>query len=229
MLGLRGRKVSDERGDTIIEVLFALAVLGAVIAITINLMNSGFATMMSSMDRTNTQAIMNGQAALLRAARDKYIEGDTAAWDTIRTTYVNTLAAKPGACGATDPAAVRFYMNPSAAKPWMPVDRSSFPVLRIATYPRPGDGMWIEAYKVDPDGAGTQPNYYDFYIKACWRGYGDNSVKQEAKMVVRLYDSGGVAFSDTVVSPQVASNFRSSNVFVATLNQQRSLIGRVGR
>lgn len=227
MLSPQNQRTSNERGDTIIEVLFALAVLGAVIAITINLMNSGFATMMSSMDRTNTQAIMNGQASLLRAARDKYIEGDTAAWNEIRTTYVNTAPAKQGACGTGDPASVRFYMNPSAPKPWMPVDRSSFPVLRITTYPRPGDGMWIEAYKVDPDGAGTQPNYYDFYIKACWRGYGDNQVKQEAKMVVRLYDSGGIVFHEAPTSPSVASTFSSTNTFSALVNQQKLLKGRV--
>lgn len=190
MLG-RAQAKEGQRGDTIIEVLFAMTILAMVVTITINLMNNGFASMMSSMDRTNVQAIMNGQAALLRASRDKAVEGDTAGWNAIKNSvtapplgYSNI--GTPAVSGCT-PAGKRFYFDPGAAEPWEPVDRTGSPTKRAGTYPVAGDGIWIEAYKIDPDGVGTQPNYYDFYIKSCWRGYGSN-IDQEAKVIVRLYE-----------------------------------------
>jgi len=185
----------SEQGDTIVEVLLAMSVLATVLTICISLMNYGFSLALQSMDRTNTQALMNGQAALLRVARDKYVSGeDTAGWQAIiSSTYiVGTVAPtyQPNAsgCSAT---AKRFYLQPQPSlgdpKPWEPVNAATLPTMRTGTYPAVGDGMWIQAYRIDPDGStGSQPYYYDFYIKSCWYTPG-SKVKQEAKTIVRLY------------------------------------------
>lgn len=182
------RKRSREQGDTIIEVLLAMTVLATVLTICISLMNYGLSLALSSMDRTNVQALMNGQAALLRVARDRAQEGDPN-WTEITTDYANTppVTGEPNsrACIGTQ-ATNRFYLDPEDPTPWEPKAASS--VKRTGSYPTVGDGMWIEAYKIDPDGAGPLSARYDFYIKSCWSTSGSN-VDQEAETVVRLYES----------------------------------------
>lgn len=195
------RTGDDQRGDTIVEVLFAMSVLAAVITITISLMNAGFAGVMASMDRTNVQALMNGQASLLRASRDRYAQGDTTAgWSTIIAPaisggYVNTVVPITDACKPTaQQGPRRFYLNPSAATPWVPVDRSTSPTKRVGTLPSSSDGMWVEVYKKSPP---SGPAYYDFYIKSCWTGYGSKA-EQQTRIVVRLYDvPAGVAMKSS--------------------------------
>jgi hypothetical protein len=61
------------RGDTIIEVMFAIAVFSLVAVISINLMNSGISTTESSIEQTLARAEIDAQAAALRFIHNGYI------------------------------------------------------------------------------------------------------------------------------------------------------------
>lgn len=194
-----------EQGDTLIEVLVAIAILGAIIAISYTVMSRGFASAQNALDRTNTQAIMNGQAAMLRAAQAAAMRSDdpavTKAWADIKAKVpTNTLeyaAAPPansGQIGAINASGCissftpgasnrHFFMDPTSAQ----VSTNTVNTTRVGTVPKAGDGIWIEGHTYT-SGSPNQ-NVYVFYIKACWNPvYGEGSdVKSEAKTVVRLY------------------------------------------
>jgi len=65
-LGLR-------RGDTIIEVMFAIALFSMVAIISINLMNSGISVTESSLEQTLARAEISAQAEALRFLHNAYI------------------------------------------------------------------------------------------------------------------------------------------------------------
>lgn len=198
-----------ERGDTIIEVLLAIAILGALIAVSYGVMVRGYATGQNSLDRTNTQALMNGQANMLRAAHSRYInaatESDKQYWNTIKTSFVTasdvtTLAAeKQDGCKTAAASDKLFYFNidnpdspgvVGALQPQklIPVATPTPDLVRKVTYPKVGDGLWIEAYQQDKNGAMTLP-LYTFYIKSCSRpAYDDGSEALRSNVViVRFY------------------------------------------
>lgn len=193
---------SDQRGDTLIEVLLAIAVLGAIVTISLSVMNRGFGIAQNSLDRSNTQAIINGQAAILRSIHNR---GDTELWlevlkrvaaspaDYVTTSGVASRNGIPGAdgcsSGVTAPEKALFYFDSTSDTPLTPV--SYYPLetfqanylKRRGTTPAAGNGIWIEGYKEYSD-----KDFYVFYIKSCWDSvYGSSSVPNQSKTVVRLY------------------------------------------
>lgn len=188
---------SDRRqsGDTLIEVLVAIAVLGAIITIAYGVMNQGFATAQNSLDRTNAQNVMNGQAALLRAAHKRASNGNPAYWNAIVSRLQSGAQVADGC--ASGARANLFFLNPDTAyNPAAPATSgplapqlypTTVPLVRQGTVARPGDGMWIELYR---EGAAADGYTYTFYIKSCWDAtFGDgSSVQRQAKTIVRLYE-----------------------------------------
>ena len=61
------------RGDTIIEVMFSIAVFTLVSVISINLMNSGLTTTQSSLEQTAARSEISSQAAALRFIHNGYV------------------------------------------------------------------------------------------------------------------------------------------------------------
>ena len=190
-----------QRGDTIIEVLVAMTVLSLVVVTCYSIMTRGIAHVQISLERTTTQAMLAGEAAILRDAFRRYAQTSDPAnssedddWDTITSPgYVNELVENvsipaDSANGCSVPGVDRFYFDPlDETNPRQPKKHiSPLQTVRAGTIPKYGDGMWIEGYKVEP--LGPAKPYYDFYIKACWDSpYG--GVRQALLTTVRLYDT----------------------------------------
>jgi type II secretory pathway pseudopilin PulG len=182
-----------EQGDTLIEVLLGIAILSMIMVSSIVFMTKGQAIAFNALERSQVQALMSQQSAMLSYLRDAYSDAITsgqspqagtaaAVWETITTTYStspNTDICTPN----TDPnqAPNSFYLTYNPAPATNPVTLASFSGGSATTGAVPGQGMWIEAQHVN----GSQP-YIDFFIKACWQPNGIGAA-QEAKNVVRLY------------------------------------------
>ena len=80
--------MSLKRGDTIIEVLFALSVFSLVAILSLNLMNNGVVTAQASLETTMVRNEVNTQAEALRFIHDTVTAGSSdeayqKAWDEI--------------------------------------------------------------------------------------------------------------------------------------------------
>jgi len=186
--------MKNQRGDTIVEVLIATAILAMAVVGGLGIMNLGFGVIMNSIERTQVQAQLNSQIALIQYARDTYVRADRQPtnggayiWNRILTTYART-AKNNNVCTtngspATSGSSPAFYINDNdatvSADP-LPNAALSGTISAATGMPSPGQGIWVEA--VRPAGQ----NFVDFYVKACWRPI-SGSVNQESRSVMRLY------------------------------------------
>lgn len=184
----------QERGDTLIEVLVAIATLAVVVVGAFSLMSRGVSQMYDSMERSQVRMLLNSQIDALTYARDEYTrslqpsltgistESDAAAqevWDDVQTN-VTSLTTAPSLDGCSDAdAANAFWIDTSGL---LLLKKTGFKALSDG-FPAPGSGIWIQ--KIDHSG-GSIP-YKDFYVRACWTPTG-SSVTQVISTVVRLYD-----------------------------------------
>jgi len=188
----------SERGDTLVEVLLATAILAFLVAACAVIMNSGLASVQTALERTQVQAAMQGQASILRALRDaalkEFSEEAKVQWSTVMSYATSkNSTAETAVCTVGGYSGTRFHFSDSSTtetSSWLrPQALSAItnPDQAVPSgseiLPTPGDGLWIEAYR-GMEG-GTVP-YYDFYIKSCWENIGSGP-KQELKTVVRLY------------------------------------------
>ncbi|MGB3023984.1 MAG: prepilin-type N-terminal cleavage/methylation domain-containing protein [Candidatus Saccharimonadales bacterium] len=200
------RRLKNQRGDTLIEVLMGMSILGIVVITTMAMMNSGIRSAQNSLERTQVRTQIDSQVYLLRYMRDDYIAasgnpvigtpGD--GWKAILTNstpptdYLKTGGAVPVLDDTScSPPSRSFYVDvtiPSIGPPVVPAaitlkpsDAAQIPV----TYSLPGKGLWIEAYEV----VGTSSAYkaIDFVIRACWQPFGSGPSQYETT-IVRLYD-----------------------------------------
>ena len=189
-----------QRGDTIIEVLLAIGVLAVLIVTTYTVMTRSLGMTFNSLDRTNTQAVMNGQVNMLRAAHAKYIDPSSSdaekqPWRDIvlkvRNTQSESAADKTNrnnGCAFGVSVANTFYFRSSNAT--LATATNNVRQATTGAIPTPGDGLWIEGYLMTRDSGGSiVNNVYTFYVKSCTSPiYGDGSdINRQAKTAVRLY------------------------------------------
>lgn len=70
-------RLATKRGDTLIEVMFAIAVFTFIVIMTFGMMNLGLATAESSLELSVTRHEMNAQAEALRFVHSSYISEKT--------------------------------------------------------------------------------------------------------------------------------------------------------
>ncbi len=188
-------KKSTQAGDTLVEVLVAVAVLAVVLVGTFSLMNKGVTQMYDSMERSEVRLLLDRQTEALSYARDEFFirdSGDTSgyvvnvaaanAWQTIRTEALvpslSTVPALEDGCSTTTGAfaITRDGSNNLAI--------SAITQAKATGFPSPGDGIWIQ--KISSP-TGLLVPYKDFYIRACWWPTGSLNM-QVMSTVVRLYD-----------------------------------------
>lgn len=179
-----------ERGDTLIEVLVAVAALATVITLFYSIMQGSFAQGQIALERSVTQARMNGQAAMLREAQNRYLNAQTEAAKTTWNNIVNNVVeARPlksdeEACSAnaTRP---KFFLTTNSSTSTVAAYTGT--LKRSQSYPVPGEGMWIEGYKVSSPTSGGRA-FYAFYLKSCWTSsFGGQD--QAMRTIVRLYEA----------------------------------------
>lgn len=192
---MRKLTANHQRGDTLVEVLIAMAALATVVSLFYSIMQNSYAQGQIALERTVTQARMNGQAAMLREAQARAVAGDATTWTAIvaRVNVLNAPAIYPTprdetACvpeSERDATRLRFYLEaPDAGGVQV---RATEGNKRSSSYPIPGDGMWIEGFKIGGTQAGGAQPYYAFYLKGCWTSsFGGQD--QAMRTIVRLYD-----------------------------------------
>lgn len=176
-----------ERGDTLVEVLIAVAVLSAAIVGGLGIMNFGYSIANNAVERTQVQASMNSQLAMISYARDAFVrsnqqptDGGSRAWQQIMS-YVTTGSPNANICsGITPQSSGGFYIKEDITN----LDTASvtaFNNTAATALAQPGTGMWVEGRQ-----AGGSVHYIDFYVKSCWSPIGANA-DQTSRTVMRLY------------------------------------------
>lgn len=194
-----------ERGDTLVEVTVAMAVLGLMLAASLAVINRGLMGVSNAVERTSVRASLSSQAELLRYVFDDPVTNKNVYEQILKRTKPNNNLGQNGC----EIGGGGFYLsvnNKTGTSPVEPVemhelDPAKTQQLANNVYGQPeagrignsneSNGIWIEGYK-RPGGAGnSMPGYIDFYVRACWTPYAaqqPGSGRMEAN--VRVYYKG---------------------------------------
>lgn len=193
------------RGDTLIEVLFAIMVFSLVAVSSMSIMNQGTATAQTALEITLVRQGIDAQAETLRFLHASYIASDKTSvpavppipadqWSGISAQASSFTSVS--AFGTCSPPSNSFILNNRTAefvKPIRgnaPIDAITFSqVVYEANIFKEAQGIWIEAIKVTfPPGTNQDKvGYIDFHIRACWDSPG-RSVPVTLGTIVRLYE-----------------------------------------
>lgn len=200
------RNVRMNRGDTIIEVVFAVVVFSFVAISSLTIMNKGVAAGEKALEITLVRQQVNAQAEALRYIHEARVvtpESELAkTWDELLSVYGQEKASEYGVSGGDcmlpggstyNP----FVLNARTAKVWdnltMEYEGSeSLPPYSQVVYndddPTVIDaayGIWVEAVPSSHDADYRQ--FVDFHIRACWPAPGSD-MPMTVGTIVRLYD-----------------------------------------
>lgn len=190
-----------QRGDTIIEVMFAIVVFSFVSVMGIMTMNKGIDSGQRSLEITLVRQQIDAQAEALRYIREERVvsQAEATAWDTIKANHHQERASEfrvtDDQCSLSGSEYSPFVLNARSASLWPgdPIisasDSSSFPPFAQVRYEDDGSvegayGIWVEAV---PSSTTVSSPFIDFHIRACWHGPG-SSVPITIGTIVRLYD-----------------------------------------
>ena len=200
--------MTNQRGDTIIEVIFAVTVFSMVAIGGLSLMNQGAAMAQRSLEISQVRDQMDAQADALRYLHTAYLmnysAGSTGSdapttkiWKKITSekevTTAQTLAAMNdnGKCKIPDENPFALNIRKLDTE-----DLALIPNDNTATYAQiqhddsispphvEAQGIWIQ---VVHGGTTGTPGYYDFHVRACWFAPGQQ-VPVTLGTIVRLYD-----------------------------------------
>lgn len=201
-----------QRGDTLIEVLFAFSILSLVIVGAITIMNQGTLAAQRALETTLVREEIDSQATTLRFLHDAYVaayqthttyDSNTPAgqWKTMTDSLAATSAsAFNGAATCPNPPTGSFILNGALAK----YVKGDVTILKQATtfsqvtYDSSSNaltnaqGIWVEGIKsqVPTDTSAQNVGYIDFHIRACWNNPGQGPV-MTIGTIVRLYEPRG--------------------------------------
>ena len=190
------------KGDTLIEVMFAVSIFAMIMIGGLALMNSGLAKSQATLQLSMVRNAIDSQAEALRYVNSVYVanypenvnSGTANVWREI------TNGAVARASNFQSCPTLKADIPPSAfVMDTVNAIRKNRDNLNIAsTYPRliydgetdtnrlsakrnfnSAEGLWIEAVRGD----GT---YFDFHIRACWNAPGINA-PMTIGTIVRLY------------------------------------------
>jgi len=204
-------KTGKNRGDTIVEVMFAITIFSLVVVSGLAIMNQGTYTAQRSLEISLVRSQIDAQAETLRFLNSSYIAAyngesatyndDTPAqqWKLIQNKIKNIKQVSEFGNVSTCPEpddSTSFILDFKNAKfidskldkatTFSRVVYDSNNVLTSA------EGIWIEAISSsdvndnDQDGAG----YVDFHIRACWDSPGQ-IMPVTLGTIVRLYEPRG--------------------------------------
>jgi type II secretory pathway pseudopilin PulG len=206
-------KRANESGDTIIEVLFAVAVFAMVAVGSLAIMNQGTATAQRSLEITLVRQQLDAQAEAIRYVHQAYIasyqgSGSSPTGTAAEWIKMTNKATGKGADSASDfgltngttcpdraPGQRPFILDARTATVWgstpdmSPPDGASLPPFSQVIYNDDSSvsrayGLWVEAV---PSTNSTGPGFVDFHIRACWDAPG-GSAPMTLGTIVRLYE-----------------------------------------
>lgn len=167
-----------ERGDTLVEVTVAMAVLGLMLAASLAVINRGLMGVSNAVERTSVLASLSSQAELLRYVFDDPVTNKEAYKWILDHTGSNVSLGQNGC----EIGGGGFYLSVNNKTGTPPVeihelDSAKTQQLTNNVYGQPeagrinnsnkSKGIWIEGDKHDVQQNGM-PGYIDFYVRACW-------------------------------------------------------------
>lgn len=199
-----------DKGDTIIEVLFAITVFSLVAVGGLSLMNQGTTMAQRALEIGLVRQQMDAQADALRYLNSAYIEDfhnggvATDVWNAVVTNHREEQAqdfdtvSDPSGChlpsGNYSPFALDITklddaLNPDTSKTALssliltPTTKDTITYAKVVTDPQPeAQGIWVEAVQNTPNSG-----FYDFHITACWLSPGQ-AAPIKLGTIVRLYE-----------------------------------------
>ncbi len=174
----------NQKGDTLVEVLVSVAVLGLVVVGAITIMTRGLSAAQTALEHSQVRLIITSQNEMLKRLRDDYTTDPSSAagqlWHTIVASSNNSSPSYGDNCSvSSDKQSTAFYLDKQPTG----ITRSTYSSSTLPSgLPTPGSGFWIEPSK----STSVQPPYMDFVIRACWQGIG--GINQRTVTAVRLYD-----------------------------------------
>lgn len=205
-----------QRGDTLIEVLFAFTILSLVIIGAMSIMNQGTLASQRSLETTLVRQQIDSQATTLRFLHDAYVAAyqtngaylDTTPagqWKKITDNLPATSALSFDTGSTTCPTSSMlpngsFIVDGAQAKyfNFTSVKMSLATSYAQLKYDDKGillgsEGIWIEGIpspRVAGDVNAGNAGFIDFHINACWQNPGQGPV-MTIGTIVRLYEPRG--------------------------------------
>ena len=180
-------------GDSIIEVLIAVAIFSAIAVTALGIMNQGLGNAQSSLETTIVRTEMDTQAERIRFLADSVISdpGDSnddnsnsSKWNAITVNalatsgentntydaFINNYKTAPlTSCDNVINASYHAFVleNNLTAKTDLGSNSSAIPSVDTG-------GLFVVSVKSPNVDADENPDYYDFYINTCWNAPGAN-------------------------------------------------------
>lgn len=214
-----GTKRQLQKGDTIIEVLFAVSVFSLVAVGGLSIMNQGTTTSQRALEITLVRQEIDAQAETLRFLHDSYVAAyqsgnavsypaNTPAgqWKLMLDSIIATGTVNASTFGAVDvcpnPPSGSFILNTRTAtftppgqsklQPAQVFSKVEYEIVDGQAVLKTADGIWIEAVRSRTSSDAKQANagFIDFHIRTCW-GTAGLSVPETIGTIVRLYEPRG--------------------------------------
>ena len=187
------KKNRAERGDTLVEVTIAMAVLGLMLAASLAIINRSLMGISNAVERTSARASLNTEVELLRYVFDDQTTNKKLVEDIVKNNTGTDSKIKDRGCEIGQQGGFTLY---STIDPTAPVGKNNLsPDDKVAekVNGKPGlhNGIWIEGYKHPGGDNNTMPGYIDFYVRACWTPHAAQQLgsgRMEAN--VRVYYKG---------------------------------------
>lgn len=206
-----------ERGDTLIEVLFAVSVFSFVVVGALAIMNQGSAASQRALEITLVRQQIDGQAEALRFMHDSYVavyrsgitynltDATTSPaeewYEMLQRIQANgviaasdfsvgtTCPTPPSGSFAVDPRNVNFIASAGSLLP--ATTSAQIEYNNNGTF-NSARGLWIEAVRSQTSSDSDQANtgFIDFHIRACWDSTGI-PLPMSLGTIVRLYEPRG--------------------------------------
>ena len=167
-----------ERGDTLVEVTVAMAVLGLMLAASLAVVNRGLMGVSNAVERTSVRASLSSQAELLRYVFDDPVANEETYKKILGRTKPNNNLGQNG-CEIGNNSGFYLSVNNKTGTPPVEMhelDSAGTTELANNVYGQPEAGhignsnkslgIWIEGDKHGVQG--DMPGYIDFYVRACW-------------------------------------------------------------
>lgn len=205
---------SKSRGDTLIEVLFAIAIFSLVAIGGLAIMNQGTSTAQRALEITLVRNEIDAQAEALRFMNASYIaayqtggvyDSETPAgqWSAMLVSKKVTDNFEVGAFGVDNdtnrcpdfpPEAFIINTNSASFIELANIQKQPAQTFSQVRYNADGsinqvDGIWIEGIRssVSEDTYEMNAGYIDFHIRACWDSPGQ-PIPVTIGTIVRLYE-----------------------------------------
>ena len=202
-----------QRGDTLIEVLFAFTILSLIVVGAMSIMNQGTLASQRSLETTLVRQEIDSQATTLRFLHNAYVAAyrangtyapNTAAgqWKLMADSLSATTASpfNGGATRCPTPPSGSFILNGAQAKYVSGTSSILTPAVTFAQLQYDGtssallssQGIWIEGIRSaqSADVNAQNARFIDFHIRACWENPGAGPA-MTIGTIVRLYEPRG--------------------------------------